>query len=515
VKKLRFKNISEKIIVFFVILFALFLAKFPSLYHAMNTPPGYWFVGHTSWFDGWDIQVYLSAIRYGEHSGVFLQNAYTTVPHQGEFIYQFYTFLGVLNRFLHTTPIVLFQAASVIASIILISVLYVIVRFFFKERAVRLTAFATAVLGGGFGWIQQFGNAADLQSAGLTTVNSFERGHDAISTACLLLSFYLFIRFTRVKNKRLLVWAVLLGLVNCVIHPVGIIMYAIGGSFLAVCAYFQSRHTSVFLYPLLIIGLFGLYYFVFLSGLPENQGFSGIVSQGMVPVDPLVLLLGLGIIVPFIFFNLFRINENNFEMLLVKFLFIIQVALAFFAPDYNLYFLKGAYLWAVIIAFDGIKSIFHKEHLRWAVLGLVFCIAIMTRIWTFNALLHVDKNNYFFFLKAEEGNVLHDIDKLPPGNMLSLFKMGNYIPAYSENRVYIGHAHQTPSSKIKLINATRFYTFFDKETRMKFIRTNNITYIYYGYEEADLRKELKFPTQNPFPEYKKVYQKNGIIIYQP
>jgi hypothetical protein len=511
------KNIklSQNSFYFILIVFiALVFSKLPTLYNYLHTPPGYWYVGHTSWFDAWDIQVYLSAILFGERHGVMLQNAYTTISHTGVFIYQYYTLLGVVNKIVHTSPIILFQLSSIISSIFLITAIFVVINYYFKSLILRYTALTTAVLGGGFGWIPGLHFAADLQSAGLTTVNAFERGHDAFSTACFILSFYFFIRFVKESKTKLLTLAILLGVLNFFIHPPFILVYAIAGILMAILGYFKYKHKIIFVYPLSIVVLFSIYYFIFLSNISLNAGFSGIVSQKLSSVPIFSLLLGLGIIVPFLI-NLFRVRDSRLEMQFIRILFVVQLALMYIPTGFELYFLKGIYIWAVILAFDGIAFFIHNKKLRIGILCVVTIISLFTRIYTFNTLMHVEKNNTFFFLKAPEHQSLQFLDTVSYGNVLSLFLIGNYIPAYSDNRVFIGHAHQTPHSGTMLRYAAWFYVYMNQQSRKKFIAENNIKYIYYGNDEKKLRKEFNLSTENPFPEYKILYNKGEIIIYQP
>jgi hypothetical protein len=514
VRKIIFKTWKETTLVVLVILFALFLSKFPSLYYSLNTPFGYFFVGHASWFDPWDIQVYLSAMRYGEHYGFFLQNAYTTLPHNGELIYLFYTSLGMLNRIVHIPPIVLFQITSTIAAIILMIVIYLLIKLFFENIFIRIFTFITAVLGGGFGWIETFRSAADLQSAGLTMVNAFERGHDAISTACFLLSILLFIKFLSFYNKKLLVWAIVVGLVNCIIHPPFILLYMTAGTALALIGYLKYKKKNVFFYPLIITLIFSFYYFIFLIGLKDNIGYYGIVNQELFPVEITSLLLGMGIIVPFTLLSIIRYKDKNFNIFMIKIIFIIQFALLYIPTGYNLYFLKGLYIWAVILAFFEIQKLFTSQYVLKMVIIIVVVTSILTRIYTFNELMHINKDNSLFFLRDTEGKVLQSLEQFPPGNILSLFTMGNYIPAYSDDRVYLGHTHQTPYSKPRLYYASKFFVIMNSQERREFISENKINYIYYGLEEKKWREKNLLPDLNPFPEYTIIYNKNGIIIYK-
>src|SRR3989338_3713186 len=104
----------EAITVVLIIFLAIFTSKYPTLHNALNTPKELFFTKQVSWFDAWDINAYVSYLRYGQNQGVLLENSYTLDPHQGVFVFQTYTLLCVLNLFIHLccSPWLQFQSIS-------------------------------------------------------------------------------------------------------------------------------------------------------------------------------------------------------------------------------------------------------------------------------------------------------------------------------------------------------------------------------------------------------------------
>ncbi len=106
------------------------------------------------------------------------------------------------------------------------------------------------------------------------------------------------------------------------------------------------------------------------------------------------------------------------------------------------------------------------------------------------------------------------MSKLPADSgVLSLYRMGNYIPAFSDLRVYYGHNFQTPSSDKAKKQAQLFYISMKEEQQKEFLKQNNIQYVYYGLEESNLRKNANLPTTNSFPRYPVIYQNEKVTIY--
>jgi hypothetical protein len=207
--------------------------------------------------------------------------------------------------------------------------------------------------------------------------------------------------------------------------------------------------------------------------------------------------------------------EKKEEILLVKLFFLTQIVLIFSPFNFSLYFVKGLHVWGVILGFLAIKEIFSKRQHQLTVALTVLFISLITRIQIFDQLMHVNKNNSFFFLTKEEGQALSFMEKMPvDSNILSLYRMGNYIPAWTDNRVYYGHNFLTPDSKEKLAEAKSFYTSMEEKKRDEFLVRNNIRYIYYGIEEQNIRTKDKLPADNPFTSYPVVYNSPPIIIYK-
>ena len=85
----------------------IFINHFPNYYAWKNTPEGFTFSGQASWFDPWDINVYVSAINWGQSHGFLMQNVYTSQPNKPIFYYPLYTLLGIV--FPNTDVFILFH----------------------------------------------------------------------------------------------------------------------------------------------------------------------------------------------------------------------------------------------------------------------------------------------------------------------------------------------------------------------------------------------------------------------
>lgn len=509
----------EHIFILGVIFASVFFAKFPTLYHWLHTPQGYWYPQQTSWFDAWDINVYVSYIRFGERVGLALQDTYTTIPHPSAYIYQFYTILGMLNRILHLDPFLLFHLSSIGVIIFLVLTCYFVTSIFIKDTFYRHAAFILTVLGGGFGWVSSQLGSLDTKIAGFTMVNAFERGHDGLSTILLLLvpsCLYLYITSSR---KKFLFLGLVASIGSISIHPPLFLLYITLSLFVCIWHIRKTGKLDILIYPFFLTILFSIYYLLILSKVMNNPGFAGVgetFGANFSRINSYALILGLGVLTPFLFWEFIFGTNTKSEIVFLRLFFLTQLLFVFLPVGFNLYYTKGLHVWGVLLAIEGIRNFFpHKNKQTLFITLYVVVISLFTRIYIFNILMHPNINNSFFFLQKNEGDALHYIAKIPEEkSVLSLYRIGNYIPAFSNLKVYFGYLQQTPSGAEKLRKAELFYLSHDEKEQRTFLQQNNIAYIYYGLEEAFLRQQANLSGDNPFPYFPVLYRNDNIIVYE-
>lgn len=95
--------------------------------------------------------------------------------------------------------------------------------------------------------------------------------------------------------------------------------------------------------------------------------------------------------------------------------------------------------------------------------------------------------------------------------VLSKITAGNYIPAYSGNFVYLGHGAETPHFDDRIKKADEFFSGnLEKEEALKFLKTENINYVFYGPQE----KENSSQDINIYSFLTPVYQTPLVTIYK-
>ena len=95
--------------------------------------------------------------------------------------------------------------------------------------------------------------------------------------------------------------------------------------------------------------------------------------------------------------------------------------------------------------------------------------------------------------------------------LLAKITASNYIPAYSGNFVYVGHVAETPHYDDRIKKTDEFFSGnLTDEQAFKFLKTENINYVFYGPQE----KENSLKDIAVYTFLKPVYQSSLVIIYK-
>lgn len=505
----QFKPQKNLIIIAF---FFIFLTKFPVLYHYFNPPNSYISVKQASWFDAWDVNAYVSYIRYGQNFGMMLENTYTTIPHSGVFVFQLYTLLGVVNRIFHLDPFLIIHLASIMISIFLVASVFFLVKQFIESKKDRLPVVLVILLGGGLGFIPQFlSKSAEMITPDFNFVKPFNVPHDGLSILLTIFSLGHFYRFSGTFQKKDIVLAVLAGFGSAIFHPYKLLWLVLIGFITAILN--KEQFKSLITYPLSLIALFLLYFPFSFYPFINNPGFAGIANEKFINTNLGALLLGLGFLVVSAAWGLFNSDTEKEKIKFLGTVFIIQVILLFMPFAYARQFIPTIFVWVALLAYFGIKDMLIKYPYRFALWAGVLLCAI-SPIYIFINLFIVKPTNQYYFLTKLEGEMIDKINNIPGQSaILSMYRIGNYLPAMTDNKVYFGHFYQTPNSQESLKNAQLFFLKMSEKEQREFLNLNHIDYIYYGLEEQALRTNFKLELNNPFPYFKIVYQNGSIIFY--
>lgn len=481
----------KKFLLIFIIFLALFINIFPNYYAYLNTPKGYSFLGQASWFDPWDLNVYVSAIRWGQQGNILLENLYTSLPNPPILMYPLYTLAGFFNK--NINPFLFFYFLSLIFGALLILLVWILLKPFLTNYF-RFLALFFIIFGGGLGWLF-FPNfqSADLYITGFTFISQLQRAHEAFGISLYLTSLVCFYLFTLNKKIRFNIISLCSLIILIVFYPYYIFSYIlICGSYSLLKFLRNNDKISIkFLFINLIISIPIL--LIYYNHINSNQTFSSVFSQKLSTPNIIEILSGYGILFLLVLFQV-KTKKLFPGKLFLNLWFFISIFISYLPMGFARFYLRGLFFPLVILAVYGLINLSKSQKkIKLIILCLVFIVPISTFFIFFKRIDEVKNINPWYYLPNSAVKILDEIPltKLYSQNMLSFYQMGNYIPTQSIFRVYFGHLIQTPDSSEKIQNLIDFYgNNYDEKTALKFLKKNYITYVYYGMEEQNLTIKL-------------------------
>ncbi|MDO8638043.1 MAG: hypothetical protein Q7R43_00580 [Candidatus Daviesbacteria bacterium] len=495
------KNILFFLLISFLV---IFLNTFPNYYAFINTPKNMVFSGQASWFDPWDINLYVSAINWGQNHGILLSNVYTTVENKPILLYPLYTISGSI--FKNTNPYLLFHLMSIFVGLLLLFILWQTIKVFLPTSKMQFIALFLISLGGGIGWVF-FPNisSSDLFMTGFTFQSHFQRPHEALGIILYLLSL---IGFYLVANKS----SYLLNLISLIstillvfFYPFYLLSYGLICGFYSFYLLFYNNKKPILILSinLFIAGLVLLFYY---QHLQSNLQFAGILNQKLSNQNLQELILGWGILLPLIILQLKNPKKDR-KFYFLNFWLFISLFLSLLPFGFARFYLRALFLPIIILILLSVpylSKIFHIKQ-RIILIILIILVPISSFFIAYKRLDEATKNNQWFYISKEENEALDYLNKNAVNQgILSSYNFGNIIPAKTNSNVYFGHLLQTPNSQEKINNLMRFFANDFSETEaQKFLIENNVNYVVWGKEEDKLKYQF----------LKTVFQDGDILVF--
>lgn len=500
---------KKNLVVFLISLLPVFLNTFPNYYAYIHTPNNMVFSGQASWFDPWDINIYVSSLKSGQTNGFLLSNLYTTIPNQPILMYPLYTILGII--FKNIPPFFIFHLFAAIFGFILVFGIFHLLKYFVEKNIERFLALIAICLGTGLGFFYPRINSPDASMTSFTFQSAFQRPHEAIAVLFYLAALVFFFR------KKIFTTSLFL-LITVFFYPFYLLSFAL------ICSlYLFIKNKSELKFanylPLFYILIPSLVTNLFISSqISSNGTFQSVLSQNLPTPNPLLLLSGYGIITLLILYSLLFIKKNEKTLFLLTW-FVASFILSFTPFGFSRFFLRGLFFPTVILSVLAINDLTKKIKVNYFIFYILFFILILpANLKIFSERITATKSNnpWYYLSKSEfEGIKFLNAKTDNKSGVLTLYNLGNLIPAFSHNTVYFGHFLQTPDANNKLQNAYLFYSNqFPEEKAREFIKQNHVKYIFYGKEEKATKtyskiKNDKLNYQFLFP----VFQNSEIKIY--
>lgn len=545
-------NFIKKYYIFvfaFAFLFISYLPNFYELSLKNYLPPDRTMIAGEHIYT-YDYNVYLSKIRQGQEGRFTVVDKYDNHPQQrGVFLQIFYLYSGKVTKLLNLSPAAAYQIIRMSTSVIWIMTIIFLNLYFLKNLSLANLGVTLSFLAASFPVFYQFQNQWWIKS-----YMDWWQELDVLKRVSFIphdTANYIFIGIFTVlmslieKNKKYFTLLSVLVFISVFIHPASSILFMISWVLYQSVRLIWSKPStkselSVVMKQTLVLFMMTLVPLFYIRQVTLTYPWKSLLDfdyyhRGNLDTKEYILALG-----PIFFTGLagalLVIIKRRRELLgLVTWVVGAAVAIflfKFFPYQTELRFVQTANHIPLAILTAYLISYLIKKSKK--------TISIYSIYITTIAIIVLGIAQTYYSLKAQyqfiEQRALASLPMVPyppqvmypltdfynglkwldnntdhSSVVLSKVTAGNYIPAYSGNFVYLGHGSETPHYDARVGSVDLFFsgTLSDSDAE-KFLKNENITYVFYGPQE----KENNIEDIKKYPFLKPVYQSNLVIIYK-
>lgn len=243
------------------------------------------------------------------------------------------------------------------------------------------------------------------------------------------------------------------------------------------------------------------------------------LNQTILPTPAIEnVLYGFGLLIPFALFGIYKENLRKSENF-VLIAWIVLTGILIYSPfATQRRFLEGVHIPVAVFAGTGIFHFFRL--IKGSLLKILFVIILvvmlsMTNVFNMNRMItaYNDKNpeRYIHYLDSADLTAMKWLEKnsIPGETILAGFYYSNLIPGFTGRFVYNGHYYLSTKSRDKTKLFDDFMISSDIKTRQKFLKENNINYLYFGKNDPYNIFIVVFEKYNFLQT---VYKEDGVTI---
>lgn len=498
-------------------------------------------------YDVGDIYTYLAEMRQGARGEWLLHLPFTSEDHQRAWIHSLYILLGKAGRLLGMQPLITYHAARVLSGLVLLGMIYAFCAYFTPRRPLRRLAFLLTGLSSGLGWlILIFGGDRWLGDAPIdfwvpeayTLPIIYGFPHISLSVAFLLLALMSYLH--GVEQARWS-WAVAAGGATLVL--IALVPFDAAIVWAAMAAYIAARWMRERQWPKRAVGLAAIVALISTPGMlynvwvftcipafrewaRQNPGFSPHPLHFIVSLAFLVLLAVPGMS--------WAVRHGPARWLLPAGWVPVALFLVYMPFNLQRRLIAGLHPALCLLATVGLVRVILPAFLRWKPVrealrsstrysrqGVRRLILYATLLFTLPSnllllagpMIQASQHQEPLYQSADKVAAVEwlALHSRPADVVLCTTAEGNYIPAHSDNWVYVGHEAITSDYARKAAEVASFFGGQMSPDEMRdFLQRNRIAYIYDGPQERQLGPvDL---SRQPF--LRLVYSNETVSIYQ-
>lgn len=503
-----------------VILLSLFLMLItitPIVYGWLVTPPGKVFTGvHFAAPNDW--YVYYSFIQQAKDGNLLLDNLFTAQK-QAATIRPFWTAVGFLANGFNLSVLAAFQLARLLLIPVLVLISYLLIATIFLDLKLRQAAFLIFYFSSGLGLLLisrviayprnfahgQFNWPMDLWVPEAFTYPTVHYSpHFIASLILILLIFWLTLLFTKDQRYSYAIWSGIAGLVLFSFHPFHVLtLFLVIGFYFLVLIIKARRWQWPLVWYYFIFGFLAapaiLYYFFLIA---TDAVTAQKTLQNLTYTTPVwITIFSYGLLLPLALTGCYQIikeKKYQHENLFLLTWLTVQFLLIYSPVTWQRRMTEGLHFPLAILSTMGIYYIYtwskaarvkiaavvYRE--RYGLLVLVGMILISSNVFhlAVDWYMYSDQRQLSYideavvdgaiWLKRFEDKVIFN----SAGDII------NVLPAYSHNRVYVGHGVETPYFGVKQGEVNWFFQKNrDSAIEHDFLRQRAVDLVFYGPDE--------------------------------
>lgn len=494
------------------------------------------FSGLTSTTDG---DNYISLMNQAKEGHILFTNMYTSeeVPYLN--IRPTFMLAGWLSYITHLPNIFIYHLFRILGFLLFIFFLEKLLGLIFKNKEEKNTAIFMTLFASGIGFcfkiltifgIKQYGSIDQW----VTDANNFlilqSHPHTIFSIALMTATIYYFLKWYKTLKLKHLIISAIYTFILGFIHLFDVITLGLAIGFLLLDEIIIKKKIDFKkIKHLLLFGAIISIPFIYTYIMFNNPTYAAWNDQNVLKTPKFLhIIFGYGImffsfITYIIYILINNKNNNNYkkikpEIKIILF-WIISVLILIYSP-FNIQrrFIEGAHIPFAIITtlflFEILKPYIkiktNKKIANLAIILIIIAMIPTNILHLFNSSININNErgtypydvNHYLYPEEHEALLWLKENSLPNSIIISTYNIGNHIPAYMNQRVYLGHWAQTIDLEKKKSDIDNYFK------NQKEIELEKNTYIWYGIDEKKLNPEFKQPKDSEL-----IFQNKKIIIY--
>jgi len=480
-----------------------------------------------------DGNTYLSFMNQAKEGKLLFTNMYTSEDVPYIMFRPTYLIAGWVSYITRLPNIVVYHLFRIIGIILFLYFLEKIVSLYFRDKKERFLTLLICIFASGIGFFFKFLTLFGIKQYGsidlsITDANNFlllmAHPHTIFSIALMAASVYYFLKWNKDPKPRYIAYSAFFSFTLGFEHLFDVItIYLVIGLFMIDQFISQKRIDWNRIKHLILFVLITALPFIYTYIMFTMPSFSDWNTQNALDTPKFLhVMFGYG----FMFFsflavllycilNYKKINPETKFMLY----WIAAVLILIYSP-FNMQrrFFEGAHIpfgiitgiFLFLILRPYLNSKFSKK-IPVTIIVLILISLLPTNIYHFyNKTINIDNgrgndpyavNNYIY--PKEHEALLWLKDNSEPGSIvISTYNIGNYIPSYMNQRVYLGHWAQTIDFEQKTIDIENYFKGINNITLQK------PAYVWYGVDEKILNPDFSLSNSE------KIFENSKVTLYK-